>query len=231
MSCGQSTSARSIRLSVAACRFFASAHSQIRSTVQPALFRPRVTSRSRALFRASFASQNARFCFGLVAWRGHPCQRLARQRSSIAKPLRMAMQSMAKTAIHKHRHPLRPKHKIRPHSLLLSLHLPCPPFILRLSYFKAVCLLHPVILAARISDASFISVSLLPVERMRDITSERLVLENTSGMGQRRTCVLPCHECSGHSARSITIVIATRENDNLLVGHLVNKSVLLVNTT
>jgi|GEM_PF-6479886 len=56
-----------MRRRVSEARFADSAHSQMRSTVQPARFKPRVTSRSRALLRASFASQNAWFCLGLVA--------------------------------------------------------------------------------------------------------------------------------------------------------------------
>ena len=56
-----------MRRRVAGARFTDRAHSQMRNTAQPAFFRPRVTARSRARFRASFASQNARFCFGRVA--------------------------------------------------------------------------------------------------------------------------------------------------------------------
>lgn len=122
----------------------------------------------------------------------------------------MAVRSMAKAAIHKYCHALRPKHKVRPHGefrdeacvlsdgspLLLrfttsltsqpdvlapsSRHLTAP--LLHFSTFTFTCLFHPVIPAACISPASFCSVSLFPVERIRDITSERLALENTSDM-------------------------------------------------
>ena len=45
-----------------------------------------------------------------------------------------------------------------------------------------MCLRQPVILFARSSFASASSVALFPRERMRDITSERFFLENTSAI-------------------------------------------------
>ena len=54
---------------------FVSACSQIRTTCHPSDRNVRDTSRSRALFRASFARQNSPFCFGNVPCRGHPCQK------------------------------------------------------------------------------------------------------------------------------------------------------------
>jgi hypothetical protein len=45
-----------------------------------------------------------------------------------------------------------------------------------------MCLRQPVILLARSSFASASSVALFPRDRMRDITSERFFLENTSAI-------------------------------------------------
>ena len=74
---GFTPSAHSIRRIVVLECLFARAHSHVRSTVQPTFFNLRVTTRSRPWLQASFASQNARLCFGLGACRGHPCQRFA----------------------------------------------------------------------------------------------------------------------------------------------------------
>jgi hypothetical protein len=70
---------------------------------------------------------------------------------------------MPETAIHKHRHPLCSKQKVRPHLQCLASTDP------RSLAFTASRLLtsprlHPVMPAARISPASFCSVSLFPVE-------------------------------------------------------------------
>ncbi len=47
----------------------------MRTTVQPALRSERVTFRSRSVFRASFAFQNARFPAGIVPCLAQPCQK------------------------------------------------------------------------------------------------------------------------------------------------------------
>jgi hypothetical protein len=49
--------------------------SQMRSTRQPRFRRIPLTSQSRRTFRASLAFQNATRLFGILPWRGHPCQK------------------------------------------------------------------------------------------------------------------------------------------------------------
>ena len=68
-------SARITRRAVPGHRFFPSAHSHTRSTVQPARRSVRVTSRSRAALRENFAAQKAARVAGCVACRGQPCQK------------------------------------------------------------------------------------------------------------------------------------------------------------
>lgn len=140
----------------------------MRSTVQPAFVKPRVTARSRALFRASFASQNFRFCLGLVPCRGHPCQKQP-STNTATRSARNTNSGRTCNAL--------------PAPSFASLRSPLFDFLpLHVSTRSFTWRLHPVIPAARISPASFYSVSLFPVERMRDMTSERLAGVKTSGI-------------------------------------------------
>ena len=59
-----------MRRTVAVERRRERAHSHTRTTRQSDCFKVRVTSRSRALLRASFVSQNTAFVFGFVACLG-----------------------------------------------------------------------------------------------------------------------------------------------------------------
>ena len=67
--------ALAIRISVCSAFWRLSEHSQIRKTFHPAARSNRDTVRSRFLLQASFALQNRTRLFGILAWRGQPCQK------------------------------------------------------------------------------------------------------------------------------------------------------------
>ena len=116
------------------------AHSQMRNTAQPA-FLGRASQPDRGL-RSAPASHPRTSSFFAVSHGGQPCQRLARQRSSIAKPQCPAIRSMAKSSPRQTPPPVRLETRNPAALTFLILHL--HPSSFDSHPFKAVCLLHPV---------------------------------------------------------------------------------------
>jgi len=119
---------------------------------QPDFFKVLVTSRSRVWLREILLRQNSALPLGCVPCLGQPCQK---QPST-----KIASLSLGKTKS----------------GLTLTI------FNFAFLIFNCSCLRHPVILCRRNNFASATSVALFPRERMRDITSERFTLENTSNI-------------------------------------------------
>jgi len=141
------------------------AHSQIRTTRHPARRSIRLTRKSRARFPASFRRQNARWFFGLVACRGHPCQK----------------QPSTKTASRAFR---KTKSGRTENGDVPGARTALSARVAALTVIRT-CRLHPEIWCARNNRASATSVSLFPRERMCDITSDRFDLVKTSGTEQK----------------------------------------------
>ena len=149
-------------------------------TRHPARRNVRFTSRSLVLFPASFFFQKARLFAGLVTCRGQPCQKQPSTNSASRTCLNTKSGRTQKT---------------------VGRVTPCAPFLrspqpardLSESAIRtSECLLHPVIPFARNSFASASSVSRLPRERIRDITSERFRFEKTSAMNRAWRCFISC---------------------------------------
>jgi hypothetical protein len=180
---------RGCRLKVEGCRFFSpagcrlvlrslarrrippclSSCSQMRTTRQPARRNARLTRRSRARFAANFFRQNAALPFGFVPCFGQPCQKQPSTKS--------ASRTCRKTKSGRTR-------KVGRRCCAAATLGPRSNAALpRIS----TCRRHPVMPCARNNRTSASSVSRLPRERMRDITSLRFALVKTSGIDTNYT--------------------------------------------
>ena len=133
----------------------ARAHSQIRTTRHPALRKVRFTTWSRFLLPDSLRRQNARLFAGFVACLGQPCQKQPSTKSAS----RICLKTKSGRTLN---------------------------FRFPLSAFRiSKCLRQPLMPCRRNNFASASSVSRLPRERIRDMTSERFRFEKTSAMTTR----------------------------------------------
>ncbi len=143
--------------------------SQIRITLQPAIFRIRFTFRSRLRFSSNLVFQNGRLLVGKFACFGQTCQKQPSTKMAIRVDL------------------------ITKSGFTFSLGSQAVPFLFELitleewfALFRRqwtlnmICLLHPVTWCRLRIETSASSVSLFPYALIRDITRDRFSLEKTS---------------------------------------------------